>query len=215
MCSQSDEVLIKAKVDEFVSKSKSFTSVHIANAIKTDGHWVKNSDVASWLRDNYSNIPGYIQSSILVSGSGGPGRANLYHPICDDPSMFTDTSISAMTPDEFKRIHGFDPFTTAVTSTSTIVGVLPQTKGKKIVLLECVSHDNTGRIRIPASIVKKLGLKPHQKVTDKKFAIKNIPDGLRVHKDGRVSIPRQCTNVRFGDNVKIFLKDNVVGFEKA
>lgn len=214
MCnlSQSDQDVVQAKVMNFVSNQKMFTSVHVANAIKTDGHWVKNSDVACWLRDNLNFIaPHYMSTAIAVSGAAGSGRANLYHPSASDPSTFTDTNLDAMTPDEFKRIHGVDPFAQSAFSTTTVAPIL---NSQKITLYECVSRDKSRRIRIPASIVKKIGLTPHSKVTDKKFAIKNIPEGLRVHADGRISIPRHCTNVSHG-NVKIYLKDNVVGFEQA
>ena len=54
MCSIQEELLIKAKIDEYVTKNEAFTSVDIANAIKTDGTWIRNRDVAAWLRKNFS-----------------------------------------------------------------------------------------------------------------------------------------------------------------
>jgi len=214
MCNltQTDETVVQTKVMDFISNKKMFTSVHVANAIKTDGHWVKNSDVAEWLRGNMHMLaPHYQKTSIAVSGAAGPGRASLYHASVDDPTTFTDTQINAMTPDEFKRIHGFDPLTMpAGTTSSTNI---------KVICYECVSRDNTNRIRIPAKIVKELGLKPFNTVTNQKFSnifsgnFKSIPSSLRVHSDGRISIPRNIVDIK-GD-VKIRLKNGIVEFVAA
>ena len=45
-----NDTTIEAKVDEFVNDNKGFTSVDIGNAIKTDGTWIANREVAAWLR---------------------------------------------------------------------------------------------------------------------------------------------------------------------
>jgi hypothetical protein len=207
---QLENDIIEKKVSEFVNNKKMFTSVNITNAIKMDGTWISNSEVAQWLRNSYNNSKHMTNilinySSTTIQVENGQRAATLYYPFGHDSNTFTDTEISAMTPDEFKRIHGVDPFIPVPANVPV---------KSKITLIDKVCSENSNRIRIPAKIVSAIGLKPYKKVTDQKFAIKNIPATLKVHADGRVSIPRSCIDIKKGP-VKIFLKDGVIGFEKA
>jgi len=209
--------IVKAKATEFLMQSKAFTSVHLANAIKMDGTWMRNTDVADWLRNSMGSLVSSLSlnyTATLISVNGGKDRAYLYHPVSFDVNSFTDTNISAMTPDEFQRLHGVDPLTGTKVAQPAQATTTIKKSSKKIVLLNAVSADKSDRFYIPAKIARAIGLRPHQKVTDKKFAIKNIPATLRVHADGRISIPRSCTTVKKGA-VKIFIKDGFIGFEKA
>jgi hypothetical protein len=103
--------IIEAKVDEFVADSKGFTSVDIANAIKTDGTWVGNREVAKFLRrwtppSNY----GITKVTVQVADTGGTAQAGVYLPDTLSVSDYTATSQEAMTPDQFEALHGVSPF---------------------------------------------------------------------------------------------------------
>ena len=105
------DTTIQAKVDEFVADSKGFTSVDIANAIKTDGTWVGNRDVAKFLRNwtpplNY----GITRVTVQVADTGDTAQAGVYLPDNQSVSDYTATSQEAMTPDQFEALHGVSAF---------------------------------------------------------------------------------------------------------
>ncbi len=110
--------IIQDKVTEFVNDSKGFTSVDIANAIKTEGTWIRNRAVASCLR-NWTPPVGYSVTKISVSqGSKQPTQASVYIPNTLSISDYATTSQDAMTPDEFEAMHGKKPFGDAINSSS-------------------------------------------------------------------------------------------------
>jgi len=105
------DTTIQATVDQFVNDGKGFTSVDIANAIKTDGTWLSNRTVASWLRNwipptNY----GVTKVTVQVADTGGVAQAGVYLPDTMAVSDYTATATEAMTPADFETLHGFDPF---------------------------------------------------------------------------------------------------------
>lgn len=80
--------IIKDVVDKFVAGEALFTSVDIANEVKKSGTWLSNSDVAFWLRNEFSAITlGYTNTIIQVLN--GTVTARLYHPINGDISDYT------------------------------------------------------------------------------------------------------------------------------
>ena len=102
---------ISDKVYEAVGKGEMFTSVDIANAIKTDGTWVRNSEVAHWLRNWHTFNDGYTVTRIPVTAADTQQTvsANLYLPQGEDSANYVKVTQPAMTPDEFKALHGVDP----------------------------------------------------------------------------------------------------------
>jgi len=101
---------IKAKVVEFITAQKMFTSVNIGNAIKKDGTWIANHDVAEWLRSNFDTVnkeigDSYTSTSIPVNND--TERATLYYPFFADPINYNDRNAQATTPDEFEKDHGY------------------------------------------------------------------------------------------------------------
>lgn len=109
--------VIEDKVTAFVVDTKGFTSVDIANAIKTEGTWVRNREVASWLR-NWTPPVGYSVTKISVSQGNNVSQASVYIPNTLAISDYVTTSQDAMTPAEFETLHGKKPFG-AATSPST------------------------------------------------------------------------------------------------
>jgi len=105
------DTTIETTVDQFVNDGKGFTSVDIANAIKTAGTWVGNSKVASWLRKSTppSNY-GITKVTVQVVDTGSTAQAGVYLPDSMAVSDYTATATEAMTPDQFKTLHGVDPF---------------------------------------------------------------------------------------------------------
>jgi hypothetical protein len=102
--------LIETKVNEFVTDDKGFTSVDICNAIKTDGTWIPNREVAKWLR-SWSAPVGYGISKVTVFLQGGDTvQAAVYMPNTRSIADYTETSQGAMTPAEFETLHGKKPF---------------------------------------------------------------------------------------------------------
>jgi len=113
-------VLIKAKADEFVSRQEAFTSVDIANAIKRDGTWIRNSDIAEWLRNNFFATD-YTNSLITVGVGNDSMRALLYHHDTYDSAHYDKVDQQAITPDEFNKIHAPKPRKKVATSLTEIL----------------------------------------------------------------------------------------------
>ncbi len=109
--------VIEDKVTAFVDDTKGFTSVDIANAIKTEGTWVRNREVASWLR-NWTPPVGYSVTKISVSQHGTIAQANVYIPNTLAITDYVKTSQDAMTPAEFETLHGKKPFGDAINSST-------------------------------------------------------------------------------------------------
>jgi hypothetical protein len=207
------DTIIKAKVEEFIANRRMFTSVNISNAIKTDGKWVRNRDVATWLRNNFDSVntalsTDYVSVQISVGTLGD--QANLYLPVSFDSQNYTDTNLQCMTPDEFKTLHGFDPLSTTVQSpisVQTAAQVTPTAPSGQIVTgkssfsgfrkMHKIREFKKGRIRIPAPLVQQIGLKPYNTVKFDKIDVDQTctPKTLRVHSDGRISLPRKCIKV--------------------
>ena len=100
---------IEAKVAEFVANKVGFTSVNVANAIKVDGEWIPNREVAAWLRA-WDVDPEYTVTRISVTlEDGTSARATVYMPEDQPISAYTGRDERAMTPDEFEQRHGFNP----------------------------------------------------------------------------------------------------------
>ncbi|MDO8640249.1 MAG: hypothetical protein Q7R33_01785 [Nitrosarchaeum sp.] len=167
------EDVIKDKVAKFIKTKKSFTSVDVSNAIKTDGIWVSNSIVANWLRKHFYDVrvfpQSYHRTQITVDNSNS---AYLYHHNLSRQSDYKNRNLTAITPLEFK----------------TIVNKL-QTKSSVNKLnanLEKIVVVSNGRINIPTSIIKAAGLRPGN-INPAKFAIP-LPIHLTISNDYRLSI---------------------------
>ena len=105
----SNDTTIAAKVDEFVGEELAFTSVDVANSIKADGTWIRNREVAAWLR-RWTPVLGYCISRVTVSlESGATTQAAVYLPVSKSVADYVETAQRAMTPAEFEQIHGYDP----------------------------------------------------------------------------------------------------------
>ena len=114
--------IIESKVDEFVGRGQGFTSVDICNSIKTDGTWIRNREVASWLR-RWTPPVGYGVSKVSVTlGGGGTATASVYLPNTMAVGDYAATAQEAMTPAQFEDLHGYDP--TASTSDDGVVATV-------------------------------------------------------------------------------------------
>ena len=105
-----NDTKIEATVDQFVNDEKGFTSVDIANAIKIEGTWVPNREVAAWLRkwtppSNY----GITKITVQVVDTGSSAQAGVYLPDSLSVSDYTATSLEAITPAQFEILHGVNP----------------------------------------------------------------------------------------------------------
>jgi len=104
------EEIIKEKTTEFINSQRLFTSVNLTNAIKKDGIWIKNSEVAYWLRHSFDELNEDLGDSYCVTQIQvlqNSQHANLYHPFFADVSNYNDRDAQAMTPDEFEKIHNY------------------------------------------------------------------------------------------------------------
>jgi len=208
--------VIEEKVKEFIGSNKMFTSVDIANSIKQDKVWIKNSDVASFLRANIVQLSSGQYNKILVDVLGGSKKANLYYPIGTDPFDYKDLDQVALTPVDI----GVDPDPVAGTQTippiNTISGTSNVNSGQSSDPRIKVRPDSQCRLRIPAVLVKQIGLNPGDHVDKSKILVNNkdISTALTVRSDGRIEISREC--VAWGDGpVYVVVKNNVICFEKC
>lgn len=191
------DTIIEAKFLEFVNKDSMFTSVDIANAIKKDGNWVRNSEVAKWLRSNALSVaPNYLAAKINVANN--QHRASLYYPSMNNPDDYKDRDQVALPPP-----HASVPVQTQPAVVST---------GIRKFRVRC---DQRARLRIPSQLVMLLGWFAGHKVDKTKILVNNqdIADDLVVHQDGRIYIPRKC--VALGDGpVLVFVDKGKLCFEK-
>jgi len=214
------EATIREKVTEFVQTNKLFTSVDIANAIKSTGLWVRNVAVRDWLQENFNDkdvFEDYVISQISVCN--GNAMASLYHPGLNAPSEYTDRDQRSLTPDEVKAIQKAN------------VGKVKDTAADIDKILKANSDDEEDdtddsvqmtvvlrslqRLKIPTAMIKALGWVPGQTIDPALILTTNvIPGTLKVNDDFRVSIPR--TAVPWGTKpVKVILKDGKISFKKA
>jgi hypothetical protein len=104
MCTAQEEQLIRNELDQWITSNKMFTSVDIANAIKESGEWIRNREVAGYLRNNACFVASvllgkkYIATQIDVDVSGTPGTTTLYHPVGDNPDNYTNRNQKAKSP---------------------------------------------------------------------------------------------------------------------
>ena len=99
---------INTVMREFMDRNALFTSVDIANEVKRRGTWIRNRDVADYLRNHVLRVVGgdYIQTLIEVKlATGDKVPAYVYHPEGTDALEYRDIAQSAMTPDEFNALH--------------------------------------------------------------------------------------------------------------
>lgn len=104
MCTLIEEKIIKTTVEEFLQQGKMFTSLDIANTIKLSGTWIRNREVASYLRQNVMSLTwnlGVSYSATLIRvtlANGDPTQAYLYHPFGTDAGDYTETNQQALDP---------------------------------------------------------------------------------------------------------------------
>lgn len=111
-----EQTTILAKLKEWFAQGKMFTSVDIANAIKKEGNFIRNRNVASYLRDYCLTIAtaegyNYTYTPIDVTlQDGSVSIAFLYHPYWADTGEYTDTNQKAYSPQDVnKQTHGSIP----------------------------------------------------------------------------------------------------------
>jgi len=203
------EKLIQNKVETFVKNEKMFTSVDIANAVKNDGEWVRNIEVASWLRENFYKQDIFLEyRTEPIDVCNGSRSATLYLPEWADSDNYGNRDQTPLTPGDVNNIKN------RIKKDSTTPDIVDMLNDNKAVMSKVIR--STERIKIPGAMIKKLGYAPGDKVPpDVVRAHNNIPGRLIVNKDYRFSIPR--SSVKWGsDPVKVILTDdNKITFEKA
>lgn len=107
MLNTSKENAICKVLDELTDNKEIFTSVDVANEVKKAGTWIRNREVAAYLRKNFLYQYGDEYDNAPQTDIGGGIRATVYHPIGDDYSYYISTE-GAMTPSEFNNLHGVD-----------------------------------------------------------------------------------------------------------
>jgi len=217
-----DVTLVENVAKEFVSQQKPFTSVNLTNHIKKEKKvWVKNSEVADWLRHNFLisvNDGNFDTTTIGVNDD--TDQATLYHPCFMNISSYTDTNLQAITPDEFRQLHGIDPFTGQPVKSGIISVSIPATTVTVKTTIEPTIIREIKRIHVPTRMIAAIGLQPGDSVKPDRFITTvTVPANLKVHTDGRLSIPRTC--IKFNGKsigtrpVKVFVRDNRIGFESV
>lgn len=111
MTNKEKTVILHSVLTTFVVKEMSFTSNEIANHAKRLGIWIRNRDVAAYLRENIHKVGdtyGCIYRITVIDVDHT--TAALYHPshVCHTAYLARD--IKAITPDEFEAMHGVPAF---------------------------------------------------------------------------------------------------------
>ena len=213
----SNDPVIQAKVEEFVNTMKLFTSVDISNAIKKDGTWVSNHEVASFLKKEMktnSLMSNYQTETIRVMND--TRKATLYLPTGSDQFDYLDRDQSALTPLE----AGLTPSSTSPTVTpssqiqtnspASSIGQSVSMIGKKYVIT--AKHR---RLRIPARCVVAVGMLPGDEVDYLKFCIINGPVPTKkifVHADGRIFMPKFYVSNSNSDVIEVYVDQDQIKF---
>jgi DNA-binding CsgD family transcriptional regulator len=105
-----DTQIINQVLTDFMLQDKIFTSVDVANEVKRCGKWISNTDVAAYLRLTVINLSNqiqiaYKQETISVTTNKGQTTASIYLPVNANVSSYQGTDQSAMTPEEFLKLH--------------------------------------------------------------------------------------------------------------
>jgi hypothetical protein len=104
MCSVDEQITISNEVKVWMRDNKLFTSVDIGNALKEKGNFIRNRDVASYLRGAFQTVAtwagvSYVQTPIdVILENGGTAEASLYYPFGADPTEYTARSQKALPP---------------------------------------------------------------------------------------------------------------------
>ena len=104
MCTVDEQIIIGKETRVWMKAGKMFTSVDIGNALKEKGEFIRNRDVASYLRGAYLTVAvwagaNYEKTPIDVTlDSGVTMEASLYHPAGMDPANYIDRSQKALPP---------------------------------------------------------------------------------------------------------------------
>lgn len=98
--------IIENHLKQAIKNKSMFTSVDIANKIKRAGVWVRNREVADYLR-NY-NFPANYESTLIDvtvkdNGSSYVTGATLYYPDGADPDMYVETEQEAISYDDYSN----------------------------------------------------------------------------------------------------------------
>lgn len=217
MCKAVEKQVIQTKVDEYLTQSEVFTSVDIANAIKKDGTWIRNREVARWLRENFSEhdlfaANNYEKDMIDV---GGGYQAFLYFPDYFDPNNYNGQNQKAMNPDDFQALH---PSASTVAVTGNVPVDDDSDEEQDFNEDSRTVAVSKGRIWVPTSIISQLGMDtPGEDVDNVKLGLSGDPK-LIIHDDGRVSISSKDVNSGFfvnGDKIVISIKNNKAIFEEG
>ena len=219
--------LIEQKVKDFISQQSMFTSVDITNSIKTDGIWINNSIIASWLRNNFESInrsTGDNYCSKIIDVANNTHRAFLYYPFFCTPNSYGNKDAVAITPDKFFNLHNYkytdseaQPDGQSVQSSSISSPPLSQTISTKVVNINprTLIEKAQDRIRITGAIIKALGLEPGDVVASSdKINIPNLSKKIKVQNDYRVSIPRRLLSLGNGP-VRMALRDGKLKIDKV
>lgn len=189
-----DSSVIETKVNDFVSKNAMFTSVDIANAIKKDGTWVKNSEVASWLRVNVlANFSSY--RAVRIPVAQGQLTAFLYYPGTYNPDDYQDRDQTALPPQQ----HVTDKFEISADKEgrfripAALVRELGWAPGDKVDKTRIITRQQYGSLK-------------------KLEKMKDISENLVVHKDGRIAILWKCVSCD-DDPILVYIQNGNMIFE--
>lgn len=105
------EIILRSVISAFCVSEKMFTSVEIANHVKRLGVWLRNRDVSKILHESVEEIGkmvgvNYQSELILVDKNGRNFGATVYYPYGFDADDYYARDLRAITPDEFKLMHG-------------------------------------------------------------------------------------------------------------
>jgi hypothetical protein len=209
-----NETLILNKAVELIKDQKMFTSVDLANAIKKDGNWIRNIEVASWLRENYRKLDEFLEyKTTPIQVCSNTRSATLYFPEGSNPDLYSNRDQEPLTQVEVDDIRK-KKTSVKKSPDKKVTDIVDLLNDSKTVLSAVISSKE--RIKIPGSMIKKLGYNPGDKIPpDIVKSTYKIPGNLIVNKDCRLSIPRSVVN--WGtDPIKVILtNDNKITFEKA
>ena len=112
-------IILRSVISGFCVGGRPFTSVEVANHLKRLGVWIRNRNVARYLRDNALSIAeeyggDYRMTPISVDGASIGGvsyqTTTCYHLASFHVGDYLQRDMKAITPEQFEAFHGISPF---------------------------------------------------------------------------------------------------------
>jgi hypothetical protein len=195
------------KIKSLVDDGELFTSVDVSNAIKRDGVWIRNKEVAKFLRTYDFSQHNYNKELINVTSNNIQTKATVYFPDYSDAQHYKLTSQTTIKKHQLPTQKMLK-----IVSTSNQISNLQTHNAAsqfKTYKIKCPK-----KIRVPAKLVRIFNSNPGTQFDISNIDIvcfKNLPSKMKVNKDGRINIATSYLKTK-KQEILISITNNKISF---